>query len=120
MDINAKEAVINTVNAYFEGLHFADIEKLHAIFSHDCVLKAPGIRRDLDSWLSLVAAREVPHEKGDPFSYKVLQLEVIGEQALVKVYCPLLGQEYIDYLGLLYENNRWRIVNKMYAPRVGE
>lgn len=116
----AKRAVINLVEAYFEGLHFADIAKLKTLFSPDCVLKAPGIRRDLESWFLLVKSRPVPQEKGDPFAYKILAIEIVGEQALVKVYCPLLGDHFIDYLGLLYEKNQWQIVNKMYANMEGD
>lgn len=115
MVTNTENAVLNIVNSYFEGLHFANVAKLRSIFANDCVLKAPGIRRNLDNWLTLVASREIPDERGDPFDYRVMSVEVMGEQALVKVYCPLLGDIFIDYLGLLYENNQWVIVNKMYA-----
>lgn len=114
------EARINTiVEDYFVGLHFADTGKLRAIFSPDCVLKAPGIRRTLEEWLNLVVNRPVPATTGANFSYQVLNTEIIGNQAMVKAYCPLLGAEFIDYLGLLFEDGQWRIVNKMYAEKSG-
>ncbi len=103
------------VQDYFDGLHQGDTQKLRHIFHVDAVLKAPGLRRNLEDWLSLVAQREVPARRGDAFGYRLLALDLLGEQAMVKVLCPLLGCIYIDFLGLLKENNQWRIVNKMYA-----
>lgn len=102
---------------YFEGLHNADSALLASIFSEDCVLKAPGIRRDRQRWLSLVASRPVPADTGAAFAYQILALEISGEQAMVKVRCPLLQDVFIDYLGLLKENGQWLIVNKMYADQ---
>lgn len=117
MKNNHKHAVEAVIHAYFDGLHFANISQLESIFCSDCVLKAPGIRRDLKTWLSLVAQRPVPAKLGHPYKYKILTLEVMEKQAMAKVYCPLIANEYIDYLGLLFEGNQWKIVNKMYADK---
>jgi hypothetical protein len=107
--------ISNITQAYFEGLYFADVKKLKAIFSPDSVLKAPGIRRNLEEWLELVQQRAIPAEQGESFRYRILSIEQLGDQAMVKVYCPLLDNAYIDFLGLLREDDQWQIVNKMYA-----
>ena len=120
MQPDSRAHIVSIVQAYFEGLHYANAEKLRAIFSADCVLKAPGVRRNLDEWLELVKSRPVPAERGDGFNYAILNLDVMGEQAMVKVYCPLLGSDFIDFLGLLYEDGQWLITNKMYANQPGE
>ncbi|MCG8317717.1 MAG: nuclear transport factor 2 family protein [Pseudomonadales bacterium] len=110
-------SILKIVTRYFEGLHYGDVEKLQRVFHPDCVLKASGIRRDLMQWFALINDRPIPAQQGDPFNYQVLSLEVLGEQAMVKVFCPLLGANFIDYLGLLKEQGHWLIVNKMYAER---
>lgn len=120
MQPNSADAILRIVQAYFEGLHHADVEKLTSIFSPDCILKAPGVRRDLSQWLELVESRPTPAALGHSFAYEILNIETLGEQALVKVYCPLFGREFIDYLGLLQENGKWLIVNKMYADMPSE
>lgn len=109
------DAVIRCLNQYFEGLHTANIELLDAIFHDDAMLKAPDMRRSKQVWLEAVASRDVPAQLGHDFNYRILSVEVIGDQAMAKVYCPLLGRHYIDFLGLLKENTHWKIVNKMYA-----
>ncbi|MET1076816.1 MAG: nuclear transport factor 2 family protein [Pseudomonas sp.] len=113
--ITAFKAVLALMQDYFDGLYEADVDKLRGLFHPDAYLKAPGLRRSLEEWLSQVAARPVPKQQGDAYGFKVLALEVLEEQAMVKVDCPLLGQRYLDFLGLLKENGRWLIVNKMYA-----
>ncbi len=111
-DIDRVTAVVQT---YFAGLHHANIEDLSEIFHPDTVLKAPGLRRTLTEWLTLVSQREVPAQLGHADEYKILSIDIVGEQAMVKVLCPLLGRRYIDFLGLLKEKQKWLIVNKMYA-----
>ncbi|UTM59365.1 nuclear transport factor 2 family protein [Photobacterium sp. CCB-ST2H9] len=109
------DQVTEIIQTYFEGIHHGDTEKLSSIFHADAVLKAPDLRRSVEVWLEVVRSREKPHTLGAEFAYRILSADVIGDQAMVKVLCPLLGHTYIDFLGLLKENGQWRIVNKMYA-----
>lgn len=109
------ESVMTLVRDYFDGLHHGQVSKLRAIFHPDAFLKAPGLRRSLDQWLESVASRPVPAEQGRTYDFKVLSIEVIKDQAMVKLECPLFDSLYVDFLGLLKENGRWLIVNKMYT-----
>lgn len=111
-DLNALEQI---VHRYFEGLYHGDVEKLRSIFDDHAQLQAPGLRRNREQWLQAVGSRPTPEGRDDPFAFRILAIEIVGAQALAKVDCPLMGNHYIDYLGLLKENGRWRIVNKMYA-----
>ena len=117
MDANAKafSDVLTVIHQYFDGLHEANIAVLERIFDPDIVLMSNGIRRTRKQWLALVDERPTPKDAGYPYEYQVLSVEVSGSQALVKVSCPLLGNHYLDYLGLLKEDAQWIIVNKMYA-----
>ena len=113
MDDNKQ--IENIVTAYFQGLHQGDAKLLMTLFHPDCVLKAPGLRRELANWLEDVQLRPIPQQQGHLWSYQILTLEIEGEQAMVKVRCPLPHGDFVDYLGLLKENQQWLIVNKMYA-----
>ncbi|RDE22892.1 nuclear transport factor 2 family protein [Motiliproteus coralliicola] len=112
---NEFESVMALVRDYFDGLHQGEVEKLRAIFHPDAYLKAPGLRRSLDQWLEAVANRPVPAQQGRPYDFKLLSIEIIQDQAMVKLECPLFDHFYFDFLGLLKENGRWLIVNKMYT-----
>lgn len=107
--------ICSVVQDYFDGLHYADTEKLARIFDDNVWLCSPGIRRSKQQWLELVASRPVPASAGYPYQYQLLSIELSAEQAMVKLSCPLLGQHYIDFLGLFKEQQQWKIISKMYA-----
>ncbi|WP_448550310.1 nuclear transport factor 2 family protein [Thalassotalea fusca] len=107
--------IANTIQTYFEGLHFGNTSKLAEIFHPDACLQAPNNHRSLSTWLSDVANRPTPASLGNDKCYQILAIDIVGEQAMVKVSCPLFTFHYIDFLGLLKENDQWHIVSKMYA-----
>ncbi|HAG95814.1 MAG: hypothetical protein CMK83_07195 [Pseudomonadales bacterium] len=107
--------ILSMVELYFKGLHYGDAGTLETLFHQDCVLKAPGQRRSISTWLNDVAKRSVPAHNNHPWEYRVLGVELMSEQAVVKLNCPLPHGHFIDYLGLLKEQGEWKIVNKMYA-----
>ncbi|MFT4767427.1 MAG: hypothetical protein ACI8RN_000553 [Glaciecola sp.] len=113
--VNDFKSVNNIVQDYFDGLHYGDVAKLRAIFDADAYLKAPGSRRSLEQWLSDVSSRPVPSQQGRSFEFKLLSIEVIKDQAMVKLECPLFEHRYIDFLGLLKEEGHWKVVTKMYT-----
>ncbi|NQZ88300.1 MAG: nuclear transport factor 2 family protein [Colwellia sp.] len=106
--------------SYFDGLHHGDITKLKSLFHSDVWLKAPGVRRSLVQWLTDVESRSVPAQLNKPFDFKILAIDVVQDQAMAKVYCPLFDFNYIDFLGLLKEDGQWQIVSKMYTDTKGQ
>lgn len=108
------------LQSYFDGLHQGDVAKLASLFHSDTWLKAPSVRRSLTQWLDNVAERTTPAQLNKPFAYKILSIDVVQDQAMAKVHCPLFDFNYIDFLGLLKEQGQWRIVNKMYTDIKGE
>lgn len=114
------QRILVVIQNYFDGLYFADVKKLDGIFHDDVVLKTPGMRRTKREWLTAVSSRPIPAEQGHGYNFKILSVEVHKDQAMVKVECPLLDYFYVDYLGLLKENQQWLIVNKMYTDMSAE
>jgi len=108
-------AIEDILQRYFDGLHHGDVTKLEAIFHPDAWLKAPGSRRSLAQWLTDVATRLTPVELNKPYSFKILAIDIVQEQAMAKLHCPLFDFNYIDFIGLLKEEGEWRIVSKMYV-----
>lgn len=103
------------LQGYFDGLYHGDVPKLQALFHPDAWLKAPGVRRSLVRWLTDVATRSTPAQLKQAFDFKVLSIDVVQDQAMAKIHCPLFDFNYIDFLGLLKEEGQWRIVTKMYT-----
>jgi len=100
---------------YFDGLHHGDVDKLTAQFHPDAWLKAPGTRRSLNQWLTDVSSRPAPAALNKPYAFEILSIDVVKDQAMAKIKCPLFEFNYVDFLGLLKEQGQWRIVTKMYT-----
>lgn len=109
------DSIAAIVKDYFDGLHNGDVSKLQLIFHQDAWLKAPGVRRSREQWLTDVSNRQSPAQQGLPFDFNLLSIDVVKDQAMVKIECPLFDFNYIDFLGLLKENGQWLIVSKMYT-----
>ncbi len=109
------EAIIDVLNDYFDGLYEGNVSKLRDIFHDDAMLQGNGYRKTRDEWLEAVADRPVPRDEGMAFNFNIQSLELIGDQAMAKVDTPLLTAHFIDLLGLLKEDDQWRIVNKMFT-----
>jgi hypothetical protein len=108
-------AITVILQSYFDGLHQGDVPKLTSLFHADTWLKSPGVRCSLEQWLANVTARTTPAQLNNPFAFKILSIDVVQDQAMAKIHCPLFDFNYIDFLGLLKENGQWLIVNKMYT-----
>lgn len=100
------DAISLVLEQYFMGLYQGDVEKLNVIFHEGTWLKAPNVRRSLNTWLNDVRNRPNPAEIGALFSFKILSLDIVNDQAMAKVYCPLFDFHYIDFLGFLKENGQ--------------
>ena len=109
------QTIIGVLNDYFDGLYEGNVDKLRNIFHEDTVLKGNEYRRSRDDWLEAVANRPIPRDEGMAFSFNILSLEIVNDQAMAKVEAPLLAAHFIDFLGLLKEDGQWRIVNKMFT-----
>ncbi|MBL4684797.1 MAG: 2-hydroxymuconate tautomerase family protein [Nannocystaceae bacterium] len=108
-------AILALLADYFDGLFVGDVDKLRAIFHEDAWLKGSGYRKTRDAWLHAVAARPIPRDEGMRYRFKVQSLEIVGDQAMAKVDCPLLAAHFVDFLGLLKEQGEWKIVSKMFT-----
>ena len=109
------DRVTQLVTQYCEGLYHGDADLLKEIFHEDAWLKQPGKRRSLTTWLEDVQQRPSPQALGHAYDFNILSIDLVQDQAMVKLVCPLFDFHYIDFLGLLKEEGQWKIVNKMYT-----
>ena len=109
------EHIISVLNDYFDGLYDGDVDKLRGHFHDDAWLKGNGYRKTRDEWLEAVASGPKPRDEGMDYRFNILSLEIVNDQAMARVDTPLPAAHFVDFLGLLKENGRWQIVNKMFT-----
>ena len=107
--------VIGVLSDYFDGLYDGDVDKLRGVFHDDAWLMGNGYRKTRDEWLDVVAARPIPRDEGMDYGFRIISLEVVDDQAIARLDTPLPAAHFIDFLSLLREDGRWRVVNKIFT-----
>lgn len=112
-------AVISAVTAYCQGVYRGDIALLRKVFHPKAVLfaevRGQPYYRTLDDYLDVVANRESPEAREEPFRMKPITIEVTHEIAFAKVSCPMYDYHYVDYLSFVRQDGEWRIVSKLFT-----
>lgn len=109
------EKVRSIINRYFQGLYTGNVDDLNTLFQDDTWLITPNGRRSKYQWLRDVEGRATPVERQQSYDFEILSVDIVKNQAMVKVYCPLFEFKYIDFLGLIKTEGEWLIVSKMYT-----
>lgn len=115
----AYPAVQAVLQDYAEGIFFGDVVRLRSAFHPDArlfgMVKGQLYDKLLEEYLAVVATRQSPSQLGEPFHMRLLTLEVQGSIALARLHCPMLGFNYIDFLSLRLQGERWQIVSKLFT-----
>ncbi|MEO0423199.1 MAG: nuclear transport factor 2 family protein [Pseudomonadota bacterium] len=117
--MNPFEAIEDVLVTYFEGLHYSDTERLAAVFHPRAIYATadehPTLVRDMDDYLSVVATRESPAARGEARHDAIDAIELAGPNtALARVRCAIGSRRFVDFLTLVREHGRWRIMAKVF------
>lgn len=112
------------LDRYFDVLYFQDMDEFDKVFHKDCILySAQGGElsiRPYAQYREAVANRVSPAEKGERRDEKILMFDQISPTlALVKPQLELFGGVMQDYLNLVFLDNQWWVMAKMWE-KVGE
>ena len=117
--MNTFDQIGQVLSAYCEGIYSGDVERLRCAFHDSAILwgevKGQRYYRPLEEYLTVVRNRKSPQALGESYGMKTLAIEIQGNIALAKVCCRMLGYNYTDFLSLLYQDNRWGIVAKLFT-----
>ncbi len=103
---------------YYDGLYRCDVELLRRVFHPDAryITVADGAYKNLDmpTYLAIIAQRESPSARGDPFERSIESIEIAGDCSICVFNCAMLGRRFIDYLTLIRTGGEWRIISKAF------
>jgi len=107
------------IQSYFDGIFYGKVESLQGIFHPQSILtgdiKGEPYFKTIDEYLLVVKSRKSPSELGEMMEMKILAIEFLGNNAVVKLHCPMLGYNYYDFLSLSKCDGAWLIVNKIFS-----
>ncbi len=117
--MNQHPEILATLKNYFDGIYTGDVALLRSAFHPHATLfgeiKGASYYKLLDEYLLAVANRKSPRELGEAYSMVPISIEVLGNIALAKVHCVMLGFNYYDFLSLLCHEGRWVITAKLFT-----
>ena len=118
-----QDAIKQVIQIYLDGLYEGDVAKLQAAFHPTSALTfADGDHIKItarDEWCEAVKNRSSPKAQNLDRHDEILLIDQSSEvTAFVKLKCAIPPRFFTDYLSLLKIDNRWQIVQKIFAVEV--
>jgi len=118
-DTSAHQALLAAVDAYFETMFDADLERFDRLFAPTATLhglRDGGLRvLRVADYKSLLASNPSPKSRNAPRQQEILLVDFASpEQALVKVRVRIDQVLYLDYLAFHRVGGAWRLTAKSF------
>jgi hypothetical protein len=117
--MNPVDAIRQILEKYFDALYRGDAdlfaEVLHPKGRLFCSADGQLMVMDVPEYLEVVRRRESPASRNDPREDEIVSIEVpTPTTAHVRVKELFLPRHFTDELTLLFVDDRWRIVSKVW------
>ena len=107
------------VTDYFNGIYTGNVTQLKGVFHSETLLfgdiNGTPYFKTVTEYLDGVKSRKSPKDLDEDFKMKIISIEIMGSNAIVKAQLPMLGYNYFDFLSLSKINGDWKIVNKIFT-----
>lgn len=112
--------VIGVLESYFDGLYYADSNKLADVFHSDAryinATEGDYMNYSMPEYFEIVGRRTPPAENGEERSDNITSIEFgTPQMAFAKVSMNMLGRHYLDFLTLIFDNGQWWIMSKVFS-----
>jgi hypothetical protein len=112
-------AVASVLETYFDGLYYADTERLGKAFHPKAIYatadETPLLYRTMDDYFSVVAKRESPASRREARRDVIEAVDFAGDNtALARVRCSIGPLDFVDFLTLVRTDGDWRIMAKVF------
>ena len=117
--IEVKNAIGQVIQDYLDGLYRCDTALLARVFHPQAIYAtatdASPLIMDMTTYLPIVAQRDPPARHNAPRRERILLIDVVGSStAFVKLECSFFQKDYTDLLTLIYADERWQIISKVF------
>ncbi|MBA3592234.1 MAG: nuclear transport factor 2 family protein [Pseudomonadota bacterium] len=116
---NAHEEVSRVLKNYFEGLYHCDTQLLRQVFHpsaiYACATDKELLTLGMAEYFPIVDKRVSPASRGDARTDRIVSIDFAGPvTALAKVQCSILPKHFTDLLSMVFVENRWQIIAKVF------
>lgn len=116
--------VVATLSTYFDGLYHSDTGRLERVFhplAHYVTAteaKANGdqpLHLTMEQYFPIVDARPSPASRNEARSDRIVSVEFAGPvTAFARVECSIGPKFFTDLLTLIFVEDRWQIISKVF------
>lgn len=112
-------AVVETLSTYFDGLYHSDTTRLGAVFhpkaQYVCATDGGPLHLDLAEYFPIVDQRPSPASRGEARNDRILSVAFAGPvTAFARVECSIGPKLFTDFLTLIFVDDRWQIIAKVF------
>jgi Putative lumazine-binding len=117
------DAVIDVLKKYFDGLYKSDTQILRNVFHpaalYACATNGTLLTLNMAEYFPMVDKRPSPQSLGHARTDRILSIEFAGPvTALARVECSIVPKHFTDLLTLVYVDQRWQIISKVFHYEV--
>lgn len=119
-DMNSAIATIaNVISKYFDGLYNSDTSMLTEVFHpqahYICVTDGTLVYLNMDEYFPIVEKRLSPASQREKRNDRILSVEFAGPvTARARVECSIGTKFFTDFLTLIFVENKWQIISKVF------
>lgn len=112
-------AVAEVLSVYFDGLYSSDTGKLRQVFhpkaQYSCATDGTLLHLGMDEYFPIVDKRPSPASRGEKRRDRIESIEFAGPvTALARVNCAIGPKYFTDLLTLVFIEDKWRIIAKVF------
>jgi len=112
-------SITNVLQAYFDGLYHADSNQLEKVFHIDAryvnTVTGEYINFSRCEYFAVVDQRQAPASTNEIRNEEILAIEFGGaNMAFARVKMLMMKREYSDFLTLIFTEERWQIICKVF------
>lgn len=111
--------VAAVLQAYFDGLHHSDTQRLRRVFHPQAVYATASGGKPLvlrmEEYFPIVDARPSPASKGEDRTDEILSITFTGPvTAQATLRCSIRPKSFVDLLTLIHVDGEWRVIAKVF------
>ncbi|MCF6263552.1 MAG: nuclear transport factor 2 family protein [Xanthomonadales bacterium] len=111
--------IVNVLSTYFDGLYNSNTSMLADVFHPQAyyvsVTDGTMIRLDMDEYFPIVDKRPSPSSRGEKRNDRIISLEFAGPvTAHARVECSIKEKFFTDFLTLIFVDQKWQIISKVF------
>lgn len=117
--MNSTAEIRSLLNKYFDTLYYCNLEFFDIVFHPQAIYassdEVPTLIRNMTEYRNVIAMREPPAQRNEPRKDVINNIELAGSNvARARVQCSIGDRDFVDFLTLVRENEKWSIIAKVF------